>query len=79
MKPGQTVAWLSAEQAAVHLGYVHADGTPNLPAFYQWKHREKPRAFRLRGRLRFRQADLDRCLEPEPQVVAAVPLRMVSR
>lgn len=68
MKLGATVAWLTCQQAAVYLGYVRADGTPNMNAFYIWKRRAQPKAHRLRGAgLRFRQVDLDRCLEPEPR------------
>jgi hypothetical protein len=61
------VAWLTSAQAAVHLGYVHEDGSPNLGAFAVWKHRARPRAYRLRGRLRFKQVDLDVHLQPEAQ------------
>jgi hypothetical protein len=69
------VAWMTSAQAAVHLGYVHADGSPNLGAFAVWKHRAKPRAYRLRGRLRFKQVDLDACVTNE-QVTPK--LRMVG-
>jgi hypothetical protein len=65
MKPGATVAWMTAEQAAIYLGYQHPDGTASMNAFYTWKHRARPKAYRLRGRLRFRQADLDRHVIPE--------------
>ena len=67
----QHVAWLSSEAAAIYLGFVDAEGTPTMNAFYIWKHRYQPRAYRLGGRLRFRQVDLDRMVE-------AVPVRASS-
>lgn len=69
------VKWMTSAQAAVHLGFVKSDGSPNLNAFLVWKHRAKPRAYRLRGSLRFREVDLDACLEPED---VAAPLRLVG-
>jgi len=66
------VPWLSSEQAAIHIGYVKPDGTANLDAFYMFVSRErrKPktrlRVHWLRGRMRFRQTELDALLEPEP-------------
>jgi hypothetical protein len=65
MKPGSTVAWLSARQAAVHLGFVKPDGTLQMKAFYFWLETAKPRRHWLGGRLRFRVADLDACVEAE--------------
>ena len=59
------VTWMTSGQAAIYLGYVHADGSPNLNAFAVWKHRAQPRAYRLRGRLRFKQVDLDVHLQSE--------------
>lgn len=64
------VGWLTADQAREYLGL------PTLAAFYVWKFRAKPRTYRLRGRLRFRQVDLDRCVEEA--LPASQPLRVVG-
>lgn len=66
----KTVPWLTADDARQHLGL------PTLGAFYTWKHRAKPRTYWLRGRMRFRQVDLDACVEVEQPRRAS--LRMVS-
>lgn len=72
------VAWLSAEQAAVHLGFVDPlTGHPQMRAFYAWKAGAKPRQHRIGKRLRFRQVDLDRFVEPESEVETA-PLKLVG-
>jgi hypothetical protein len=63
------VGWLTADQAREYLGLS------TLAAFYVWKCRAKPRTYRLRGRLRFRQVDLDACVTNE-QVTPK--LRMVG-
>ena len=71
--------WLRAEEAAVHLGYVKADGSPNLPAFDKFVQRQRKagtlRVHWLGGRRRFRVVDLDACVESEP---APAKLRKVS-
>jgi len=72
MKPQTHVAWLTADEARQYLGFK------TMNAFYTWKCRTRPKAYHLRGRLRFRQVDLDACVEPEP-VERPARLRMVSR
>lgn len=62
-----SVAWLSAEQAALHLGFVDAAGQPEMRRFYKFLQRHKPKAHRLGRSLRFRQVDLDACVEAEPE------------
>jgi len=37
------VEYWSSERAAVHLGYTHADGSPNLEAFKMWVRRARQR------------------------------------
>ena len=69
MKPGETVKWLNAEAAAEYLGIR------TMNAFYVFLHKERSRKnglriHRLHGRLRFRIADLERCIEQEPDVAA---------
>lgn len=77
MKPGARVAWLSSAQAAAHLGFR------TLKSFHRWLERQpadSPRRHYLGRRLRFRQVDLDVCVESDPQAVDAVtPLRLVSK
>jgi hypothetical protein len=83
MKPGSSVAWLSAEHAAEYLDFtyradvvrngvvVHRAGAPNVHAFHQFLYSERRAVTRrlrvswLRGRMRFRRADLDALLEQE--------------
>lgn len=63
--PGH-VEWLSSELAAVYLGFADpVTGAPKMTAFETWKARAKPQQHRLRGSLRFRRVDLDRCIEAE--------------
>ena len=77
------VEWFSAEQAAAHLGFLHADGTPNARAFRTWLHRqpaERPRRHYLGRKLRFRRVELDACVETTPATtVSAPPLRLVGK
>lgn len=60
------VRWLSAREASAYLDF------PSVVAFHRWAQRERRKAQpRLRvhwlgRRMRFRQVDLDACLEPEP-------------
>jgi len=84
MKPSSSgVRWFSTAEAATHLGFVKPDGTPKLQSFYmflQVERQRKPRRLTvhwLHGRMRFRQVDLDACLEPEPETAAAAPLRVM--
>lgn len=65
------VEWLSARQAATHLGFVDDAGEPQMNRFYVWKHRHRPKTHRLGGSLRFRVVDLDRCIEAEPEPLPA--------
>lgn len=79
-----SVPWLNSEQAAKYLGLVDADGNANLPALHTFVHRARKtgrlRVHRLGGRLRFREVDLDRAIEAEPEPLpASKGLRMVSR
>lgn len=62
------VKWFNTASAAVHLGFVDLAGQPKLKAFYQFLRTTKnpPTVHWLAGRMRFREVDLDRCLEPEP-------------
>lgn len=65
MKPTE---WLTTEAAAVHLGFVKDDGAPNVTAFKSWFYgadtkTKRPKTYKLGRRLRFRRADLDRCVE----------------
>lgn len=81
--------WLTTAQAAAHLGFVDEHGQPNVRAFTTWKWRMAQKrtpvaTHRIRGSrsLRYRQVDLDRCVEPERQVIASLEdgarhLRMV--
>lgn len=67
-----SVAWLNSEAAAVHIGLVDAEGRPKLGAFHTWVCRARKRglkAHRLGGRLRFREVDLDRMVEAEPDAL----------
>jgi len=57
------VKYLSSEDAARHLGFVHADGSPNRKAFKTFVRNQKPKAYRIGRRLRFRVVDLDACVE----------------
>lgn len=64
MTPGGRVAWLTSEQAAQHLGF------PNAKAFRKWLDRQpahRPRRHYLGRMLRFRQVDLDACVETVPE------------
>lgn len=66
MKPEtRGVPWLTVEEAARHLGFKKKDGSPSVRAFYVWLQRaaRKPKVHRLGRRLRFRQTDLDACVE----------------
>lgn len=59
----RTVPWLTSAEAARHLG-------KSVGAFHVWLHRKRAmgqpvRVHWLDGRMRFRQTDLDRCVEPE--------------
>ena len=70
MKPGARVAWLSSAQATDYLGF------PSQKAFLRWLER-KPgtlRRYRLGRRLRFRQVDLDSCVEEVLDAVARLTL-----
>lgn len=69
MKPH--VAWLSARQAAIHLGFVDDRGEPQMNRFYVWRCRHQPRTHRLGSSLRFRAVDLDACVEAEPEALPA--------
>lgn len=66
-----SVRWLNAAQAAEHLGF------PTVGAFHTWLCRERQKGTLpltvhwLRGRMRFREVDLDRCIEAEPQSTSA--------
>ena len=66
MKPGDHVEWFSTKRAAAHLDL-------SLKAFYhflegQREQKDGLRVHWLGGRMRFRRADLDRCVKSEPQV-----------
>jgi hypothetical protein len=64
MKPH--VEYWDSSRAARYLGFVKADDTPNMDAFKKWLRRQKPpvKVHKLGPKLlRFRQVDLDRCLE----------------
>jgi hypothetical protein len=66
------VTWLDSAQAAQHIGLVDADGNPKLAAFHVWVWRARKRGLkvhRLGRRLRFREVDLDRCVEAEPDAL----------
>lgn len=72
------VRWLNAEAAAVHLGFADAQGRPKMRAFYSWRQRatRPPKTHWLAGRMRFREVDLDACVDvvaPE----SARPLRVI--
>lgn len=79
------VEWLPAEIAAARLGFVEADGTVKLHAFYCWLSRERKQGrgittHRIGRRLRFRAVDLDRGVEAEPEPVpVGKGLQLVSR
>ena len=71
-----SVAWLSTEQAAEHLGFK------TLRAFYRFLETSSrpPRRHYLGRRLRFRQVDLDACVEVALDTNSARPrLRIVNR
>ena len=64
------VEYWNPERAAIYLGYTHTivqDGvviqTANLTAFRAFLYRCKPKVHWIAGRKRFRQIDLDRCVE----------------
>lgn len=64
MKP---VSWMNVEQASVHMGFR------TIAGFESWVRRELAdsktplRVYWLRGRRRFRQVDLDACVELDPR------------
>jgi hypothetical protein len=64
---------MTVEEAALYIRIVKPDGTADVPRFYEWKRRAKPKCFRLGGAnarmLRFRAEDLDACLIPENEPV----------
>lgn len=70
-------AWLTTAQAAVHLGFTKADNSPDVHAFASWKNRLKQQGrvlptYRIAGTsrsLRYKQVDLDRCVEPDRSIV----------
>lgn len=70
------VPWFTAVQAATYLGF------PSVGAFHTWLHRQRKAGTLtltvhwFRRRMRFRQTDLDRLIEPEAQ---ARRLRLVER
>lgn len=58
--------YMRAADAARHLQFLHADGTPNVKAFYAWRYRHPELRAMKRGRtLLFKRADLDAVLERE--------------
>jgi hypothetical protein len=74
------VAWLTADQAREYLGFS------TLQAFHKFVQRERARVPQrlkvswLAGRMRFRAANLDACIEDEQVAVdQRVPLRVVAR
>lgn len=69
------VPWLNSVQAAVHLGFVHSDGSANLTAFKSFCARYKPRTHYLGSLRRYRLTDLDAMVEAAHQ---AEPLRAVA-
>ena len=79
MKPEtRGVPWLTVEEAARHLGFK------SVGAFHTWMYRAKkdpnvtaPRVHRLGRRIRFRQVDLDKCVEEERD--SEPRLRLVQR
>jgi hypothetical protein len=63
---------LTVEEACIYLRIVQADGTPDVPRFYEWKRRHKPKCYRLGANarlLRFRREDLDATLTVENEPV----------
>lgn len=71
------VAWLRADQAREYLGFA------TMAGFTKWVQRERARRPQrlkvnwLAGRMRFRAANLDACVEEE-RSAASQPLRMVG-
>lgn len=72
---GRTVPWLNTERAAEHLGF------PNVRAFRKWLERQptdRPRRHYIGRRLRFREVDLDACVESARTVEQPVKLTLVG-
>lgn len=65
--------YLTASEAAAYLRFVYADGSPNMNAFYQFRHRTKLRALRRGGKLLFLRTALDAVLEDEAAALRIVP------
>jgi hypothetical protein len=59
--------YLTAREAAARLRFEYADGTPNVSAFYAWRYRHRTalRAYKGRGKLLFKAADVDAALDRE--------------
>lgn len=68
------VAYLNAKSAAAYLDF------PSVRAFYAWLARpgRKPKRHYLGRQLRFRQVDLDACVESIRTEDAAAPLTLVA-
>jgi hypothetical protein len=62
------VPWLTAADAAEYLGF--GTGPLALRRLYDFRRRHRPKTHRLGSSLRFRQVDLDACIEVEPDVIA---------
>lgn len=52
-------------EAAVWLGYIKADGSPDLPKLYLARHRYRLKASKVGGALRFRIRDLEAFVQEE--------------
>lgn len=61
-------ALLKPAEAAVWLGYVKADGSPNLNSLYLARSRWRLRASKVGGALRFRIRDLEAFAAEEDRV-----------
>lgn len=71
------VPWLNSYDAAKHLGFTEPDGTVNTGAFLKWlarRPKHRPRRHKLGRMLRFRQVDLDACIETLPETTKALRL-----
>jgi hypothetical protein len=69
--------YLTAPEAALYLRFEHADGSPNLNAFYIARHRHNIRGHRRGWRLLFRRADLEAFLEDGARAVGRPALKVV--
>lgn len=73
------VAWLNTDQAAAHLGFK------TTKAFRVWLDRRRasgkrdPKVHWLTGRMRFREVDLDACVDVEPQEKTSAPVLAFER